>query len=322
MANLLIGAVKFIAAGISGSAAMVSEGIHSFVDCGNGLLVLFGIRRSERSADVDHPFGYGKELYFWTLVVSILVFSIGGGMAISHGYEALMKAHSGGYVMGDPTLNYAILLIAMVIEGGSLYIAAKQFNKLRREKNMGALEYIRESKDPSLYTVLLEDTAAEIGLIIALIGTFLGHMLGNPYIDGIASILIGVVLIAVAAVIMRESAGLLVGEGMSAKEVRIIVNIVKEDPSIAECGLVLTNYFGPHDLLVSIDATFKSSLDLCGLMEAIDRIEGKVKARFPQTSRVFIEAKSMACVKVQRTQAEELFQEELSQHEHDGRRLL
>lgn len=309
-ANILIGAVKFMAAGISGSAAMFSEGIHSFVDSGNGLLLLYGLRKSEKRADLDHPFGYGKELYFWTLVVSILVFSIGGGMSAAHGYEALLKAHEGTYVLGDPTLNYAILLIAMVLEGASLLIAVRQFNKLRRAEGMGAREYIRECKDPSLYAVVLEDTAAEIGLIIAFAATFLGHMTGNLYVDGIASIMIGAVLIVVAAIIMKESMGLLVGEGVNLEEIRQIEGIVKGDPAVAECGAVLTNYFGPHDLLVSIDATFKPSLDLCEVLDAVDRIENSIKKDFPEATRVFVEAKSLACVRGQRRQIEKMIREE------------
>lgn len=310
LANMLIGAVKFVAAGISGSASMVSEGIHSFVDCGNGLLLLYGIKKSERKPDLDHPFGYGKELYFWTLVVAILVFSLGGGMSISHGYEALTKAHAGTLVLGDPTLNYIILLIAMVIEGASLTIAVRQYNALRRKAGMGFIEYMRKCKDPSLYTVVLEDTAAEIGLAIAFAATLLGHVTGNMYIDGIASIAIGAVLIVVATVLIRESAGLLVGEGVDVDELRRIEKIVRDDPSVTECGAVLTNYFGPHNLMVSIDATFEPSLDLCGVMDAIDRVEASIKEQFPQAKQVFVEAKSLACVNGQRRQIEKMVEEE------------
>jgi uncharacterized membrane protein len=163
-ANVSIGIVKFIAAGITASAAMMSEGIHSLVDSGNGILVLYGMKKADKTADREHPFGYGKELYFWTLVVSILIFAIGGGMSISHGYEALMESAAGKHMFRDLTVNYVILVIAMAIEGASLAIAVKQFNAARRKKNMKAMEYIRESKDPSLFTVVLEDTAAEAGL--------------------------------------------------------------------------------------------------------------------------------------------------------------
>ncbi len=306
VANILIGIVKFIASGISGSAAMASEGIHSIVDSGNGLLILLGIKRSNKKADRDHPFGHGKELYFWTLVVSILIFSVGGGISISHGYDALMEARNGTHVLGDPTISYIIFFVAMVIEGTSLFIAVKHFNRARKEVGMKPMEYIHECKDPSLYTVVLEDLAAEVGLVIALLGTFLGHALGNPYFDGTASVLIGVVLIAVAAILMRESMGLLVGEGMTSKEVRRVEDIVKADPSVAECGRVLTNYFGPYSLLISIDVTFKTTCDLCGVMDSIDRIELAIKEEFPQTTRIFVEAESLSCVRGQRDQIEEM----------------
>lgn len=310
IANILIGIVKFIAAGITGSSAMVSEGIHSFVDSGNGLLVLLGIKRSNKKSDRDHPFGYGKELYFWTLVVSILIFSVGGGLAISQGYEALVEAANGTHELGDPTLNYIILAVAMILEGSSLFIAIRHFNRSRKGTGMKTMEYIHESKDPSIYTVLLEDSAAEIGLIIALVATFLGHTLHNPFFDGAASVLIGVVLIVVAAIIMRESMGLLVGEGMTPREVRRVGEIVNADPDVSECGLVLTNYFGPYSLLVSIDVTFKETCDLCGVIDAIDRIEIMIKKEFPQTTRIIVEAESLACVMSQRKQIESMTFEE------------
>ncbi|MDN5356941.1 MAG: hypothetical protein PWR17_110 [Candidatus Methanomethylophilaceae archaeon] len=311
-ANVLIGIVKFIAAGITASAAMMSEGIHSFVDSGNGLLVLYGMKKADKKADREHPFGYGKELYFWTLVVSILIFAIGGGMSISHGYEALVESAAGDHPFRDLTLNYVILIMAMAIEGSSLAIAAKQFNTARREKNMGPMEYIRESKDPSLFTVVLEDTAAEAGLATALIGMVLWQLTGISYFDGMSSVIIGIVLISVAAILMKESKGLLVGEGISAKEIRRIESIVEEDPTVVECGSVLTNYFGPHSLLIGIDATFTEECDICEAMEATARIEAAIKAEFPQTARIFIEAESLACVIGQQKVRDEMLSEEES----------
>jgi cation diffusion facilitator family transporter len=310
VANILIGIVKFIAAGITGSAAMVSEGIHSIVDSGNGLLVLLGMKRSSKKADIDHPFGYGKELYFWTLVVAILIFSVGGGLAISHGYEALVEAKNGTHILGDPLISYAVLIVAMIVEGASLIIAIRHFNRSRKGTGMTVMEYIRESKDPTIYTVLLEDSAAEMGLVIAFMATYLGHVLHNPFFDGAASVMIGLVLIAVAAIIMRESMGLLVGEGMTSREVRRVENIVKADPDISECGMILTNYFGPYSLMMSIDVTFKEKRDLCEVIDAVDRIEMAIKEEFPQTTRIFIEAESLACVVRQRNAAESMLDEE------------
>lgn len=297
-ANILVGIVKFIAAAISGSAAMVSEGIHSIVDSGNGLLVLLGLRKSKKKPTIEHPFGFGKELYFWTLVVSVSVFALGGGVSLMKGIQAVREAAAGTVELGDPLMSYIVLIAAMIIEGTSLAVAVKQFNAARGET--GPLTYIKNCKDPSLYTVLLEDSAAELGLVFALLGLSLGHLLHNPYLDGIASMLIGLLLMCVAVIMLRESKGLLVGEGLLRGEIVEARGIVEADPAVEKAGGVLTMYFGPQNMLMTVDATFKHACSGDDVLAAVDRIEKNLRARFPQATRIFIEAENLSSVERQR----------------------
>ena len=217
LANIAIGIVKFIAAGISGSSAMISEGIHSIVDSGNGLLILYGMKRAQRKPDLAHPFGYSQELYFWTLVVAVMIFALGGGFSMYEGISRILSI-TPETTLGDPTLNYIIIAISAAIEAASLSVALREFNAARGD--VAPMRFIREAKDPSLFTVVLEDSAAEIGLLLAFLGTLLGHLTGNPYFDGIASMLIGVLLACVAVILLRETKGLIIGEGFSASELR------------------------------------------------------------------------------------------------------
>ena len=286
LANIAIGIVKFVAAFFSGSSAMISEGVHSIVDSGNGLLILYGIKRSQRRPDLTHPFGYSQELYFWTLVVAVMIFALGGGVSLYEGIERIHEI-TPGTTLGDPTLNYVIIGISMIIEGISFSVALREFNAARGD--VSPLQFIREAKDPSTFTVVLEDGAAELGLLIALLGTFLGHVLQNPYFDGIASVLIGVLLAGVAIILLRETKGLLIGEGLNAAEITQIRQIVESDPRVNECGRVLSFYLGPHDLLLAIDVAFEEGTDRDLIDESIDGIEQSVVRAFPQTTHIFIE---------------------------------
>ena len=296
VANIAIGIVKFIAAAISGSSAMFSEGVHSIVDSGNGLLILLGIKRSERPASVEHPFGYGKELYFWTMVVSILIFAMGGGVSIWEGVSAI-RAVGPDTTLGDPTMAYIILAISAVIEGVSLSIALRQFNKARGTTK--PFEFIRDAKDPSLFTVVFEDSAAEAGLIVAFLGVFLGHLFNNPYIDGAAAVVVGLILCTVAIILLRETKGLLIGEGLTRRELDEVRAIVEADPAVEECGRILTLYMGPHNLLVTIDCNFADQSTAGQVLQAIDRIESAVVERFPQTESVFVEAEGIKQIHAQ-----------------------
>ena len=307
LANIAVGVVKFIASAISGSSAMFSEGIHSIVDSGNGLLVLLGIHQAKKPADSEHPFGRGKELYFWTMLVAILIFAMGGGVSIWEGVQAL-KAVGPDTKLGDPTMAYIVLVLAMIIEGVSLTVALKQFNLALGDTP--PIQFIKEAKDPSLYTVVLEDTAAETGLIIAFLGLFFGHLFNNPYLDGIAAILIGLLLATVATILLRETKGLLIGEGMNHDELEEIQQMVEADEAVARCGRILTLYMGPTELVVTIDAGFKPSLTAGEVLAAVDRIEDRIRTRFPQATRVFIEAESLRQVQIQHDAFEALEDEE------------
>ena len=289
-ANIAIGIVKFIAAAVSGSSAMVSEGIHSIVDSGNGLLILFGMKRASRKADSEHPFGYSHELYFWTLVVAIMIFALGGGFSIYEGIEHL-RAIGPDTQLGNPIMSYIVILASMVLEGISMSVALRTFNAARGDES--PISFIRNAKDPSLFTVLFEDTAAELGLIVALAGVFFSHLLNNPYLDAGASVVIGLLLCAVAVVLLRETKGLLIGEGMKESEVREVEAIVEADPLIEKCGRVLSLYLGPHDLLLTIDATFAQSATRDDIVDAVDRVEGNLVEKFPQVTRIFIETESL-----------------------------
>lgn len=290
VANVLVGIVKFIAAAISGSSAMISEGIHSLVDSGNGLLLLFGRKRASRLPDAEHPFGYSHELYFWTLVVALMIFAFGGGLSVYEGVQHIVHADAEA-LAGSPIVNYVVIILAMVIEGGSLSVALKEFNHARG--GVPALRFIREAKDPSLFTVVLEDSAAELGLFFALAGVFFSHLFGNPAIDGAASVLIGLLLIGVAVLLLKETKGLLIGEGMKKAEVERIEKLVEADEAVIECGRILSLYLGPHDLLLTIDASFEKEATSEDIIAAIDRIEGGIVAEFPNVTRIFIETESL-----------------------------
>lgn len=286
-ANLAIAIMKFIAAGFSGSSAMLSEGIHSLVDTGNSLLLLLGLKKSQKPADASHPFGHGKELYFWSLIVAILIFAIGGGMSIYEGIQHLKHPNQ----LQDPTLSYIILGLAMVFEAIAWALAYKSFAKTRVEKNF--VRALRASKDPATFTVLFEDSAAIMGLAVAFLGVFLSHQFNNPSFDGIASIVIGCILAGVAVFLAAESKGLLIGEGASTQTVASITELANADPAVARIAPPLTMHMGPYDILLAMDIKFKSELGSADIEAAIVRLERSILEKHPEIKRIFIEARSI-----------------------------
>jgi cation diffusion facilitator family transporter len=288
--NLLVAVSKFVAAAFTGSSAMIAEGIHSLVDTGNGVLVLWGMRRSDRPADPGHPFGHGKELYFWTLLVAISVFGIGGGMSLYEGVTHLMHP----VPVGNPLFNYVVLTIALAIEGTSFFIAMREFNAARGSR--GPFEFIRASKDPTLFTVVFEDSAAMAGLAIAFLSILLGQVTGSPYFDGGASVLIGVILMTVAWLLARETKGLLVGEGVEPAALARMYEIVGSDSAVEGVGQIRTMFVGPKELLVNIDVAFKKGVGASRMQQSIARIEAALKAAYPEVGNVYIEAASLAHV--------------------------
>lgn len=287
VSNLIIAIIKFIAASMTGSSAMIAEGIHSLVDTGNGILVLFGIRQSGKAADPEHPFGHGKELYFWTLIVAVSIFGIGGGMSLYEGITHIQHPSP----LEDPTAAYIVLAISAVVEGTSFLIAMRQFNRARGDEKPYA--FVRHAKDPSLFTVVFEDSAAILGLFVAFLGVWLGHTFNNPYLDGTASIIIGLLLMTVAFGLARESKGLLVGEGVEPKVLDHMRSIVGADEAVERVGAILTMYMGPYDLLVNLDVQFNGGMRAEAVDQAIDRIESALKAAYPEVNRVYIETASL-----------------------------
>jgi cation diffusion facilitator family transporter len=284
LGNTLIAGIKFAAAAFTGSSAMFSEAIHSVVDTGNQLLLLLGIRRSRQPADAMHPFGYGMELYFWTFVVAILVFAVGAGLSTYEGVDKLLHPKP----VTNVTVNYVVLGIAMVFEAGAWWIAFREFTVAK-----GALGYfaaIRRSKDPTIFTVLFEDSAAMLGLVAAFVGIALGEALDIPALDGVASIVIGAILAATAVLLAYETKGLLIGEGAHPEVVRGIRAIVSEQPGIKRVNELLTMHLGPWDVLLNLSLDFEDEFSASQVEDAVSRMEKRIKSAFPEVSRVFIEA--------------------------------
>ena len=262
---------------------MLAEGIHSLVDTGNEMLLLLGIHRSAKPSDELHPFGHGKELYYWSLIVAIILFGIGGGMSVYEGITHIL--HPGE--IHDPTWNYAILGIAFLAEGASWTIALREFLGKKHRKNFWTA--FRASKDPSVYTVLSEDTAALAGILVAFLGIFFGHQLESPYPDAVASVIIGVILGAVAALLAYESKGLLVGESADPSVVSRIREIAVNDPGVHRVQRLLTMHLGPDQVLLNMDLEFSSDLAALDLPQVIARLEKRIRREYPQIQRIFIE---------------------------------
>lgn len=284
--NMAIAVTKFVAAGVSGSSAMLTEGIHSLVDTGNGGLLLLGMKRSRREPSRQHPFGYGKELYFYTLIVAVLIFGVGGGISIYEG--VLHTLHPGE--MGDPTLNYIVLGLAILFETGSLAVAYKEFKSVQGRR--GFWQEIRTSKDPTTFTVLFEDTAAMLGLIFALVGIFLGHVLEMPVLDGVASICIGALLCAVASLLIVESKGLLLGESVDPDIRESIMNLSRDDPDVEEVVRVMTMHMSPDEVVLTMELKFQNGLTVQEIERVIDRLETGLRRQHPEVKYLTIEPES------------------------------
>jgi cation diffusion facilitator family transporter len=283
-ANVAIAVTKFIVAGATGSSAMLSEGIHSAVDTFNGVLLLVGLRLSKRPATAEHPFGHGKELYFWSLIVAVLIFGLGGGVSFYEGIQHIRQPEP----MRDATWNYVVLAAAALFEGTSFLIALKQFRAQARGQPFW--QALDRSKDPTTYTVLAEDSAALVGLAVAALGIYFSHTLDMPVLDGVASVVIGVLLAGVAVLLIAQSRGLLIGEGIRPETARAIRALAMEQPNVEDVGHVLSMYIGPDEVLAIVDVNFRDDTSTGDAADAIAAIEKQVRARFPMIKRIFIEA--------------------------------
>ena len=285
VANLGIAAAKFIVAAITGSAAMLAEGIHSAVDTGNEFLLLVGERNSEKPPDKRHPFGYGKALYFWALLVALSVFSLGGGLSIYHGITALRHPEP----LQDPMWNYVVLGVSACFEGYSWNVSRKALNK-RRKAGASLWQTVHASKDASVFTVFIEDTAALLGLAIAAIGIALGHVFDNPYFDPAASVLIGLLLVGAAFALARETGALLVGEGIGTDATRRVCEILRDDPSIEDVGKLLSMQLGPDEVLLTAAVRFNRGMRIDEVEAAIERLEKAVAAVYPAIRHIYFES--------------------------------
>jgi cation diffusion facilitator family transporter len=285
--NLAIAVTKFVAAAFTGSAAMLSEAIHSVVDTGNGGLMLLGVYKSRKPPDFAHPFGHGRELYFWTLIVAVLIFAVGGGMSLYEGITHL--AHP--TPVEDPTWNYVVLGFATLFESTTWVFGWKAFNVERGEK--GVLETIHTSKDPTSFSVLLEDSAALLGLLFAFLGIFMGRQLGLPYLDGVASVIIGVLLCAVAALMVYESKGLIIGEGLDRETLNSVRALVEADPAVERVRHLYTLYLGAHEVLLIIELRFRSTISALDVRKSVARLKHHIQTAHPDIARISFGAESI-----------------------------
>lgn len=286
--NAGIAVAKFVAAAWTGSAAMLSEAIHSLADTANQGLLLHGIRRAQRPADDRHPFGHSRELYFWAFVVAVLLFSLGAGVAIYEGIDKLNHPHP----VTNPWLNYSILGTALLFEIGSTAVAMKEFN--RQHGDLDAIAALRASKDPGLYTVLLENIAAIAGLIVALIGIAGGHLLGWTYGDAVASIVIGIILGLVATFMAIETKALLIGEAAAPDVVTGIRHIIEAEimpmGRLRRIHHIKTMHLGPDDVMLTASLDFDDGTSARSVMDTVSRLEKVIFAQFPFVRHLYLEA--------------------------------
>ncbi len=285
--NALISVTKFIAAAITGSSAMLSEGIHSLVDTGNQILLLYGLKRAAKPADENFPFGHGKEIYFWSFVVAILIFALGGGISIYEGIQHLFHPVE----LKSPVINYIVLSLAMIFEGVAWFYALREFS--RTKGKWGYIEAIRRTKDPSVFVVLFEDSAAMLGLLVAFVGIALTQYTGILYFDGAASIMIGLILLGTAVWLAYETKGLLIGESANRHVVKGIRAILQASPVIEQVNEVLTMHMGPDFILANLSVDFKKSLTTGQIESTISELDRAIKEQYPLIKRIFIEAEKI-----------------------------
>ncbi|RZJ12657.1 MAG: cation diffusion facilitator family transporter [Rubrivivax sp.] len=281
-ANVAIAGTKFTVAALTGSSAMLSEAVHSTVDTGNGLLMLWGVHRSRRPANDVHPFGHGRELYFWSLIVAVLNFGLGGGVSFYEGVRHWRHPQP----PQDPFWNYVVLAAAFVFESISFAIAWREFRREARDRPLW--QALRLSKDPTNYTVVAEDGAALAGLVIAAIGIALADALGRPQIDAAASMLIGLLLAGVAVLLVREARGLLVGEGVQPQTARFIVEAARAHEEVVATGPVLSMYTGSNEALLVLDLRFGPEVTTSRAAEVGEQIRAVIRERYPMLTRIHL----------------------------------
>lgn len=288
VANLGIALAKFLAAAVTGSAAMMAEGIHSAVDTGNELLLLIGEQRSAKAADAKHPFGYGKSIYFWALVVALSVFSLGGGLSINHGVHGLLDPQP----LHDPFWSYLVLAVAFLFEGYSWNVSRLSLNTYRKA-GTSLWQAVRASKDAAVFTVFIEDSAALLGVLLAAAGISLAQWTGEPRWDPAASVVIGLLLIGAAFTLARETGALLVGESMGADASARLRQVINADPAIDSVGRLASMQLGPSDILLTAAVQFKRGMTIDQVERAIERLERTVHAHNPSIHTMYFESTAL-----------------------------
>jgi cation diffusion facilitator family transporter len=281
-ANVAITITKFIVAATAHSTAMLAEAVHSLVNCFDGALLLFGQARSRREPDAAHPFGHGRELYFWSLIVAILFFALGAGVNVYEGVRHVIHPSP----LGDPTWSYVVLAVAAVFDGASFVVGLRQF---RRQMNgAGFWRAVRRSKNPALFSVVLEDIADLTGLALAFAGVYLSHRLQLPAMDGVASIAIGAVLGAVATVLLVETHGLLVGEAANPALVDAIYALALKEAGVCAATRPASMHVGPNEIVIALDVRFDDALSANDVARSADRLDARIRAEHPSVRRVFL----------------------------------
>jgi cation diffusion facilitator family transporter len=284
--NIAIAATKFAAAALTGSSAMLSEGVHSLVDTANELLLLYGMKRAARPPDTNHPLGHGRELYFWSFIVALMVLALGAAASFYEGIKHILHPEP----MRNPLLNYVVLAASFGLEGASWWVGLKAFDATKGSQSY--LDAFRDSKDPTTFTVLFEDTAALLGVLIAAAGIAAAHALNAPRLDGVASIGIGLVLLLSSLLLARETKGLLIGESAHQRVRDAILRIAGEDPDVRTANGVLTVQMGPNQVVAALSVEFHDELNTTQIEACVNRIEAAIKHAQPDITILFVKPQS------------------------------
>jgi cation diffusion facilitator family transporter len=291
-ANLLIAVTKLVASWWTGSSAMLSEAVHSFVDTGNQALLLYGIHRSDAPPDENHPFGHGRELYFWSFIVALLMFTVGAGVTFYEGLRHIQALED----IADPVVNYLVLGASAIFEGSSWFYALRRFRKTE-DGGGNLLKAARRSKDPPVFMVLFEDSAALIGLTIAFLGTFASSYFAMPLLDGVASIGISILLAAVALLLANESKGLLLGEPASPRTRKLIVEATRQISGVEQAGLLFTVHLSPDEIVAGLSIEFDNALTAPEIEDKMREIERAIRTAAPDVLAVFIKPQDIGTMR-------------------------
>jgi cation diffusion facilitator family transporter len=285
--NVAIAGFKFVAAFFSRSSAMLAEACHSLADTTNQIFLMIGLRRSERPPDEKHPFGYGPETYFWSFMVALSIFLLGGGFSVHEGLEKILHRHDPENALGDVRWAYAILAVSVALESYSLYTAMREFKHIRAGR--GLRRTLAEARDPTVLTIMFEDIAALFGLVVAFVGIYLTQRTGDVIWDGVASIVVGLALGGVAWILARDSKSLLIGKSISPSEDAKVREIVASHPDVLELIHLRTMHMGPEEVIAAIKVRFAAHLDVRTLEVRINEMEARLREAVPRLRRIYVE---------------------------------